>query len=78
MSSDRPAHRESPDSEITPEMIRAGEAALRENYQSLCAADGYPEIARTVFLAMEAVRFQPDPREDRSRAPNVRQCTRVL
>ncbi len=42
--------------EVTPEMVEAGERALMRRYQDLCDGDEYREIARTVFLAMEALR----------------------
>jgi hypothetical protein len=47
----------SPDEvEITPEMIEAGADELAGHYLALVDASGYPEIARTVYEAMAAVR----------------------
>lgn len=46
------------ETEITPEMIAAGVAALTSWYQELVwpVVDAYPEIVRIVYRAMEASR----------------------
>lgn len=46
------------ETEVTPEMIAAGLDALTSRYQDLVApeVDAYPEIVRTVYRAMTAVR----------------------
>ena len=43
--------------EIKPEMIEAGHRVMAEAYLSITSAPGdFREIAKTVYLAMEAVR----------------------
>ena len=49
--------------EVTPEMIAAGERALSIRFFDLCDGNEYPEIARTVYEAMTAVRRSSDSKD---------------
>jgi hypothetical protein len=42
--------------QVSPEAIRAGVKALKENYLSLQEVTQFPEIARIVYAAMSASR----------------------
>ena len=42
--------------EVTPEMIEAGVKVMSENYLALTDGDEFPEIAKTVYKAMEVCR----------------------
>lgn len=55
-----------PETEVTTEMMAAGQAALSRRYFDLCDGDEYPQIARTVFLAMLALQPGRAPKGDQS------------
>ena len=56
MAEDNPKDAGAPEVEVTPAMKMAGEQALAEHFFELVDSHGYPEIARIVYEAMEAVR----------------------